>query len=66
MAIFEELVDQHPNITINFLAVGRSYSSAAIYYYRKGQVQKSRKILEKGLTYAPHNLEMKLKLKSFE
>jgi len=66
MAIFEELVDQHPNITINFLAVGRSYSSAAIFYYRKGQVQKSRKILEKGLTYAPHNLEMKLKLKSFE
>jgi len=66
MAMFEEMVDQHPEITFNFLAVGRSYSSAAIYYYRKGEIQKSRELLEKGLKYAPQNLELKLKLKSFE
>jgi tetratricopeptide (TPR) repeat protein len=66
MVIFEEMVEQHPEITVNFLAIGRSYSSAAIYYYRQGQVQKSREILEKGLEYAPHNIELKLKLKSFE
>ncbi len=66
MAIFEEMVDQHPGISIEYLTVGRSYSSAAIYYYRQGQVQKSREVLEKGLKYAPHNLELKLKLKSFE
>ena len=66
MAIFEELLDQYPDLSIEHLAVGRSYSSAAIYYYRKGQVQKSREIVEKGLKYAPHNLELKLKLKSFE
>jgi tetratricopeptide (TPR) repeat protein len=66
MAIFEEIADHHPDLTIDHLAVGRSYSSAAIYYYRQGRVQKSREILEKGLKYAPHNIELKLKLKSFE
>ena len=66
MAIFEEMFDQYPDITFNSLAIGRSYSSAAIYYYRQGQVQRSRELLERGLKYAPHNLELKLKLKSFE
>lgn len=66
MAMFEEMVEKHPDIPINYLSIGRSYSSAAIYYYRKGQVNKSREIVEKGLKYAPHNLELKLKLKSFE
>jgi tetratricopeptide (TPR) repeat protein len=66
MAIFEEMLDQYPDLSIAYLAVGRSYSSAAIYYYRQGQVEKSRELLEKGLKYAPHNLELKMKLKSFE
>jgi tetratricopeptide (TPR) repeat protein len=66
MVMFEEITDRHPDIKLDYLAVGRSYSSAAIYYYRQGQVQKSRKVLEKGLEYAPHNIELKLKLKSFE
>lgn len=66
MAIFEEMAEQHPEISFNYLAIGNSFSSAAIYYYRKGQIQKSRKILKKGLEYAPQNLELKLKLKSFE
>jgi tetratricopeptide (TPR) repeat protein len=66
MAIFEEMVDRYPDISFVHLAVGRSYSSAAIYYYRQGRVQRSREVLEKGLQYAPHNIELKLKLKSFE
>jgi tetratricopeptide (TPR) repeat protein len=66
MAIFEEITDRYPENKVDYLAVGRSYSSAAIYYYRQGQVQKSKKVLEKGLEYAPHNIELKLKLKSFE
>ena len=66
MAVFEEMAGQHPGISIDYLAVGRSYSSAAIYYYRQGRIQKSREVLERGLKYAPHNVELKLKLKSFE
>jgi hypothetical protein len=66
LGIFEEIADQHPEITIDYLGVGRSYSSAAIYYYRKGLIHKSREVVERGLKYAPHNIELKLKLKSFE
>jgi tetratricopeptide (TPR) repeat protein len=66
LAIFEEIADQRPGLGIDLLAVGRTYSSAAIYYYRQGRIQKSREILEKGLEYAPHSIELKLKLKSFE
>jgi tetratricopeptide (TPR) repeat protein len=66
MALFEEISSLHPEIKLDYIAVGRSYSSAAIYYYRQGRVQRSREILEKGLTYAPHNVELKLKLQSFE
>jgi tetratricopeptide (TPR) repeat protein len=66
MAVFEEMAEQHPGNRIDYLAVGRSYSSAAIYYYRQGRIQKSREVLERGLKYAPHNVELKLKLKSFE
>jgi tetratricopeptide (TPR) repeat protein len=66
MSLFEELTSLHPEVNLDYIAVGRSYSSAAIYYYRQGRVQRSREILEKGLTYAPHSVELKLKLKSFE
>jgi tetratricopeptide (TPR) repeat protein len=66
MALFEEITRAHPEINLDYIAVGRSYSAAGIYYYRQGEVQRSREILEKGLTLAPHNIELKLKLKSFE
>jgi tetratricopeptide (TPR) repeat protein len=66
MDIFEEMIDQYPDINFNSLTVGRSYSSAAIYYYRQGKLQRSRELLERGIQYAPHNLDLKLKLKSFE
>ncbi len=66
MGIFEEIADQHLEISIDYLGVGRSYSSAAIFYYRQGLIQKSREVLERGLKYDPNNFELKLKLKSFE
>ena len=66
MGIFEEIADQHPGISIDNLGVGRSYSSAAIFYYRQGLIRKSREVLERGLKYDPNNFELKLKLKSFE
>ncbi len=66
LAIFEDIVDRYPETFIDYILVGRSYSSASIYYYRKGQVQKSREIVHKGLSYAPQNIELKLKLKAFE
>ena len=66
MAQFEKLMAANPDTGIDHLLVGRSYSSAAIYYYRKGMVSKSRQVIERGLSYAPDNIELKLKLTSFE
>ena len=66
MKEFEKLIDENPEAEIDYIMIGRSYSSAAIYYYRNGQVQKSRELIEKGLRYAPDNIELKLKLNSFQ
>ena len=38
--------------------IGRAYSIAAVYYFRKGQTAYSRQILDQGLRYAPDNLEL--------
>jgi hypothetical protein len=65
MKEFERLMDANPETEIDHLLIGRSYSSAAIFYYREGQVSKSRQVIEKGLKYAPDNIELKLKLKAF-
>jgi tetratricopeptide (TPR) repeat protein len=63
---FEKLLDLNPGASIDQILVGHSYSSAAIYYYRKGKLTKSRQVIEKGLTYAPDNIELKLKLAAFD
>ncbi|MFC2115349.1 hypothetical protein ACFLTU_02675 [Bacteroidota bacterium] len=65
MLEFEKFQDANPETDINHILIGRSYSSAAIYYYREGMIKKSRQVLEKGLIYAPDNIELKLKLASF-
>jgi len=66
MTLFEELMDRHPGAGADQIQIGRSYSSTAIYYYRKGRVGKSKEIVQKGLRYAPGNIELKLKLEAFE
>lgn len=66
MVEFEKFLDENPETGIDQILIGRSYSSAAIYYYRKGRVSKSRQVLERGLSYAPGNIELMLKLDSFE
>jgi hypothetical protein len=65
MAVFEEMMDENPEAGIDQYFIGRSYSSAAIYYYRRGKLSKSKQVLEKGLSYAPGNIELKLKLSTF-
>jgi hypothetical protein len=66
MAEFENLMGTNPEIESDNTLIGKSYSSAAIYYYRQGQLIKSRQVIEKGLIYAPDNIELKLKLASFK
>ena len=63
--LFEKLMDENPDAGVDRYLIGRSYSSAAIYYYRIGQVSKSEQLVRKGLQYAPDNIDLKLKLGTF-
>lgn len=49
---------QFPTVAVNSSLIGQSYSSAAVYYFRKGQVSKAKSIIAKGLQYAPGNYEL--------
>jgi tetratricopeptide (TPR) repeat protein len=66
MAEFEAMIDANPEAEADHIKIGRAYSSAAIYYYRQGSISKSRQIVERGLEYAPGNIELKLMLNSYD
>gem|GEM_PF-2129017 len=66
LAKFDTLHRDNPDIGIDQYLIGRSYSSAAIYYFRKGNVARSRQLVLKGLELAPGNIELQLKLDSFK
>jgi hypothetical protein len=57
-AMFETLSNKYPEVTIDANLIGQSYSNAAVYYYRKGQVSKAKQFLATGLKYAPDNYEL--------
>jgi tetratricopeptide (TPR) repeat protein len=65
MQRFEKLMVAYPDAGVDHMLIGRSYSSAAIYYFRRGKTGKSKQVIEKGLEFAPDNIELKLKLDSF-
>ncbi|HYG19772.1 MAG TPA: hypothetical protein VD816_12630 [Ohtaekwangia sp.] len=56
--LFEAIIDKYPDMVINPDLIGQSYSMAAVYYYRKGQVAKARQLISTGLKYAPNNYEL--------
>jgi len=56
--LFETVSNKYPDATIDANLIGQSYSNAAVYYYRKGQVGKARQLLATGLKYAPDNYEL--------
>jgi hypothetical protein len=59
---FEEAYEQNKASGEGYLLdsnlIGRAYSIAAVYYFRKGQTAYSHQLLNKGLSYAPDNLEL--------
>lgn len=56
--LFEALSSKYPDVAIDANLIGQSYSNAAVYYYRKGQVSKAKQLLASGLKYAPDNYEL--------
>jgi tetratricopeptide (TPR) repeat protein len=56
--LFEAYTTKYPGVTLNSVAVGKAYSSAAIYYFRKGVKSKAKQYIEEGLKYAPNSYEL--------
>jgi len=46
--------------------IARAYGTAASYYFRLGQTNKTRAVLEKGLEYAPGSYDLKNRLNSIK
>lgn len=46
------------DLNIDAINIGRVYSLAAVYYFRKGYTAKAKNIIAKGLEYAPGNHEL--------
>ena len=55
---FQQKMASGESYLIDSYLVGRAYSIAAVYYFRKGQTSYSRQLLDKGLSYAPGNAEL--------
>ena len=61
---FEEMEATGPQVSLNSDIISSSYSSAALYFYKKGNKQKAKEMIEKGLKYAPDNYTLKYRLKA--
>lgn len=58
--LFEALYESDKNI-FSPEAVGRAYSEASVYYFKKGQKAKAKQLLEKGLQIVPDNYQLKMR-----
>lgn len=45
-------------LTLDHNNIGRAYSVAAVYYFRKGYTSKAKNLLNEGLNISPHNHEL--------
>lgn len=60
--LFEELVGKKSSVTsLLQYEIGRAYSSACVYYFKIGQKSKAKLLVEKGLTMAPNNYELRMR-----
>lgn len=62
---YRNLFEEHysRDLNINATNIGRVYSLAAVYYFRKGYTAKAANLISKGLEYAPGNYELLMRQK---
>lgn len=60
---FEKLNAKYPIVNFSDGFIGRAYSEAAVYYFKKGYNSKSRNYLNKGLELAPRSNELKSRIR---
>lgn len=55
---YSQGLEQSEGYLLDSHLLGRAYSVAAVHYFRKGQTAHARQLLNKGLEYAPGNMEL--------
>lgn len=66
MRKFESLYNKYPGVEINHEFIGDAYSSAAVFYFKKNQLNKAKSYLQRGLEISPDNYELLYRLRSIE
>jgi hypothetical protein len=59
---FEKLSAQNTSAKAAERYVEKAYSSGATYYYKKGNKAKTRELLKRGISYAPDNFGLQVRL----
>ncbi len=62
---FENLYGKNRDINIDHDMIGNAYSSAGIFYFKKGDYKKAKEYINKGLHYAPNNFKLLMSKDSF-
>lgn len=61
-SLFESRLTNNPEIGFDPNLVGRAYSLGASYYFKNNDMTKVKNLLNKGLQYAPDNMELRTRL----
>lgn len=56
---FEDLYKENRSYKVEKEFIGMAYSQLAVYYFKKGQYTNAKRVISKGLEYAPGNIELK-------
>jgi tetratricopeptide (TPR) repeat protein len=56
--MYEQLSDQFYEMNVSTDLIGQAYSTAAVYYFKKGQTSKAKLYINTGLKYAPGSYEL--------
>lgn len=62
---FETVFNENKNISVNETLIGDAYSSAGVFYFKKGNYARSKEYINKGLQFAPGNFKLIMSKNSF-
>lgn len=62
---FESLYKTNSDIIMEEYLIGEAYSTASVYYFKRGLYNKAKEYLGKGLEFAPDNKQLKIGASSF-
>jgi tetratricopeptide (TPR) repeat protein len=61
LSSFEKLYGESSDLVVDPSVTGNAYSALCTYYFKKGQKEKARNLLKKGLEIAPNNYELRVR-----